>query len=138
MTADPIERWHMLVKNRAIDQLDDLLAEEVVFHSPIVHTPQVGREISKLYLTAAVQVLGNDQFQYVRQIVGQQEAVLEFTTELEGIFINGIDLISWDEAGKIVEFKVMLRPLKAINLIHRLMAQMLAQFNPPPPDPNSD
>ena len=124
MIRNPIQRWHEIVNTRDPSGLDDLLAEDVVFHSPVVHTPQRGRELTTMYLTAALWVLG-DGFHYVREVAGEHDAVLEFVTEVEGIHINGVDLIRWNDEGRIVDFKVMVRPLKAINLLHRKMAEML-------------
>jgi hypothetical protein len=123
--SDPINVWHRLVEQLDVQGLDALLADEVVFHSPVVHTPQVGKAITKKYLAAAFQVLFNDSFRYVRELRGDRDAVLEFVVELDGIAVNGVDLIKWNGAGKITEFKVMLRPLKAVNLIHQKMAEML-------------
>jgi len=125
MQADALANWHRLVDDRNPRGLDTLLADSVVFHSPIVHTPQVGREITTQYLTAAFHVLVNESFRYVREVAGCRDAVLEFMVEIEGITVNGVDMIKWDDAGRIVEFKVMLRPIKAINLIHQKMAEML-------------
>ena len=88
--------------------------------------PQVGKPITTQYLAAALHVFGNDSFRYVREVVGEHDAVLEFMVEIEGISVNGVDMIKWNDAGQIVEFKVMLRPLKAVNLIHQKMAAMLA------------
>ncbi len=125
MTANTIESWHQIVKTRNVAGLNALLAENVVFHSPVVHTPQVGKAITRLYLTAALSVLFNGSFRYVREIVAERNAVLEFVVEIDGISVNGVDMISWDDEGRIVDFKVMLRPLKAINLIHQKMGAML-------------
>ena len=119
--------WHEVASARNVAGLDALLADEVVFHSPVVHTPQVGKKITKLYLAAAFQVFFNESFRYVREIVGPRDAALEFQVEIDGIAVNGIDLIKWNDAGQIVEFKVMIRPLKAINLIHQKMAQLVAR-----------
>jgi len=102
-----------------------LLAEDAVFHSPVVHTPQRGRTLAAAYLSAAFRVFFNPTFRYVREIVGPSDAMLEFETEIDGIVVNGVDLIKWNATGQIVEFKVMLRPLKAINLIHQRMGAML-------------
>jgi len=96
-----------------------------VFFSPLVHKPQQGKQITAMYLGAALQVLGNPSFRYVRDIVGSTEAMLEFETEIDDILVNGVDIIRWNEDGTIVEFKVMIRPLKAINLIQQRMAAML-------------
>ncbi len=126
MAIDTLAVWHRLVERRDAAGLDALLSEKVVFHSPILHTPQVGKDLTKFYLTAAMAVIGNDSFRYVREVVGERDAALEFATEVEGIVINGVDLISWDETGQITDFKVMLRPLKAVNLIHQKMAAVVA------------
>ena len=80
---------------------------------------------STMYLTAALHVFGNESFRYVREVVGESDAVLEFETEIDGIIVNGVDMIKWNGNGKITEFKVMVRPLKAINVIHEKMGEML-------------
>ena len=103
----------------------ELLAADAVFHSPVVHTPQRGKTLTHAYLAAAFQVFFNPSFRYVREVVDGQNAVLEFEVEIEGIAVNGVDMITWNDDNQITEFKVMLRPLKAINLIHQKMAQML-------------
>lgn len=90
-----------------------------------MHTPQIGKAIAAKYLQAALHVFGNDSFRYVREISGPYDAVLEFELELDAIAINGVDIIRWNDEGRIIEFKVMLRPLKAVNLIHMKMGQML-------------
>lgn len=121
----PLTHWHRLVQDRNPRGLDSLLSDDVVFHSPVVHTPQAGKAVTTQYLTAAFHVFFNDSFRYVREVTGDRDAVLEFQVEIDGITVNGVDMIRWDEDGRIVEFKVMLRPLKAINLIHQKMAAML-------------
>lgn len=125
MTDHPLEVWHRLVRDHDPSGLNTLLAEDAVFHSPVVHTPQRGRRLTAGYLSAAFQVFFNPTFRYVREIVGASDAMLEFETEIDGILVNGVDLIKWNDAGQIIEFKVMVRPLKAINLIHQRMAAML-------------
>lgn len=120
-----LETWHRLVRTSDPAGLWDLLAEDAVFHSPVVHTPQRGRQLAFWYLAAAFKVFFNDSFRYVREVVDGPHAVLEFQTEIDGIVVNGVDMITWNDDGRIVDFKVMLRPLKAINLIHQKMAQML-------------
>src|SRR6478736_2676688 len=124
-TSDPIDTWHRVLKERNVRALDTLLAPDAVFHSPVVHTPQAGRAITKAYLAAALQVLGNDSFRYVREVRQGNDAVLEFELELEGVHMNGVDMIRWNDQGQITDFKVMVRPLKAINLLHQKMAAML-------------
>jgi len=125
MQTDPLASWHQLVDDRNPKGLDSLLADSVVFYSPIVHAPQVGKEIATQYLTAAFHVLVNESFQYVREVASSHDAVLEFQVEIEGVTVNGVDMIKWDDEGRIAEFKVMLRPIKAIHLIHQKMAAML-------------
>jgi hypothetical protein len=121
-----LERWHRIVEEQDTNALDAILADDAVFHSPIVHTPQRGKALTRLYLMAAMQVLANEHFRYVGEWYGRDSAVLEFRSSIDGIEIDGIDMISWDATGRIVEFKVMVRPLKAINLLHDLMRRMLA------------
>lgn len=123
-----IPAWHQLLEQRNPNGLDTLLADDVVFLSPVVHTPQLGKTVCKMYLTGAMFVLGNDTFRYVREIHGPRDAMLEFETEIDGILINGVDIIKWNDAGQIIEFKVMLRPLKAVNLVHQKMGEMLQKF----------
>lgn len=130
MKVDTVTAWHEIAKRQDIAGLDRLLADNAVFHSPVVHTPQVGKAITKLYLAAAFQVLFNESFRYVREIVSSQDAVLEFTVEIDGVTVNGVDMIHWDEQGLIDEFKVMLRPLKAINVVHQKMGEMLVRMKP--------
>lgn len=125
MNDHPIARWHRILGQRNPKDLEELLAEDAVFLSPIVHKPQQGKLLTLGYLAAALKVLGNDSFHYIREIIGPHDAMLEFETTIDGTLVNGVDIIKWNEAGKIVEFKVMLRPLKAINLVHERMAAML-------------
>lgn len=122
----PIKTWHELVQTKDASRLDTLLAEDVTFFSPVVHTPQQGKAVTKAYLGAALQVFGNPHFRYVREILGPSDAMLEFETELDGVRVNGVDIIRWNEDGQITEFKVMVRPLKAIQAVHERMAAMLA------------
>jgi hypothetical protein len=126
MNTHPIEIWHGLVKAHDPSGIGALLAEDAVFISPIVHAPQRGKSLTTAYLTAAFHVFFNPSFRYVREILGPNDAMLEFETEIDGILVNGVDIIKWDGAGKVIEFKVMIRPLKAVNLIHARMAAMLA------------
>ena len=128
MIENTIATWHKLLETKDAAGLDNLLADDVVFYSPVVHTPQVGKAITTLYLTAALYVFNNGTFKYLREIISGNNAVLEFTTVIDGITINGVDMITWGVDGKITEFKVMLRPLKAINLIHKMMGEMLQKM----------
>ena len=123
--AKALDEWHRIVRERDPEGLDELLADDVVFHSPVVHTPQAGKAVTLQYLSAAFHVFFNESFHYVRESRGARDAALEFQDEIDGIVVNGIDLLKWSDDGRIVEFKVMIRPLKAINLIHQKMAAML-------------
>jgi SnoaL-like protein len=131
MNQHPIETWHSLVKARDPSGLEDLLADDAVFFSPIVHTAQRGKTATKAYLAAAFHVFLNPSFHYVREILGPTDAMLEFETDIDGILVNGVDIIKWNASGKVTEFKVMIRPLKAINLIHERMAALLAAAGRP-------
>lgn len=124
--AKGLARWHDVIDGGSDPAaLAAITREDAVFHSPVVHTPQVGRAIVVAYLSAAGQTLGNDSFTYVREVVDGDTAVLEFTTEMDGIHVNGIDMITFDEEGMIKDFKVMVRPLKAVNKVWEMMAAQL-------------
>lgn len=125
MAIDTIATWHEVVRSRNAGGIDALLADDVVFYSPVVHTPQVGKAITTMYLSAALKVFFNESFKYVRELCGSHDAVLEFEVKIDGILVNGVDMIKWNDEGKIIEFKVMIRPLKGVNLIHQRMAAML-------------
>ena len=133
-----IEKWHEIMKgdsSEAPNKLDDLLHDDVVFYSPVVYTPQKGKEITKLYLSAASGVFSSEKkgkeekkeskFEYIKEVVHGNHACLEFETEMNGVYVNGIDLITWDENDKIIEFKVLVRPLQAVNTLHEQMGRML-------------
>ena len=133
-----IDKWHDIMKgdsSEAPNKLDDLLHDDVVFYSPVVYTPQRGKEITKLYLSAASGVFSTEKkgkeekkeskFKYIKEVVHGNHACLEFETEMNGVYVNGIDLITWDENDKIIEFKVLVRPLQAVNTLHQQMGQML-------------
>ena len=126
--AHPVHHWHEVLKAGDPSRVPDLLADEVVFHSPVVHTPQEGKPITTMYLQAAFEVLFGSEFRYVREVLSPGEAVLEFETEIDGIHVNGVDMIRYDADGKIVDFKVMVRPLKAIQMLHAKMGEMLARM----------
>lgn len=126
MDLHPIDAWHQIVEASDLSGLDSLLADDAVFHSPVVHTPQRGKALTKAYLSGAFHVLSEGGFHYVREIRGGSDAVLEFELVLDDIEVNGVDIIRWNDAGQIVDFKVMIRPLKAINLVHGRMAAVLA------------
>jgi ketosteroid isomerase-like protein len=130
MTRTALATWHELVRTRNAKGLSSLLADNVVFYSPVVHTPQVGGASTLQYLSAAFHVFFNESFRYVRELSESSDTVLEFEVEIDGITVNGVDMIKWNDEGRIVEFKVMIRPLKAINLVHHKMAAMLQANRP--------
>jgi hypothetical protein len=126
MTA--LDHWRDYIKSHDHKTLWDLLDPDAVFESPVVHTPQRGREITFKYLASAAKVLGGPGFRYVGEWRSDNGAVLEFENEIEGIRINGVDIITFNaDASLITHFKVMVRPLRAINLLHRLMGEQLAR-----------
>ena len=125
MTMAGLDKWYGYMKSHDRTALWDLLHPDAVFESPVVHTPQRGRDVTFKYLSSAEKVLGGPGFAYVGEWRGDNGAVLEFEKEIEGIRINGVDIITFDSNGRITRFKVMVRPLKAINLLHRLMGEQL-------------
>jgi len=120
-----IQKWHDMVHRRDPSGLNQLLADDVVLHSPVVHTLIEGKKMVSLYLHAAFHTFLNESFHYTREVTSDNHHVLEFEVEIEGLYVNGVDMISFDDEGKIADFKVMVRPLKALNLIHQKMANML-------------
>ncbi|RYX96436.1 MAG: nuclear transport factor 2 family protein [Comamonadaceae bacterium] len=131
MNDNPLARWHHMVQAQDPAGLDTLVADDAVFHSPVVHTPQRGKKLTVMYLSAAFQVFFNPRFRYVREIVGANDAMLEFETEIDGITVNGVDIIRWNDAGQVTDFKVMIRPLKGMNVIHQRMGAMLQAAQKP-------
>lgn len=128
----PLARWHAAVAARDPARIPPLLADDAVFHSPVVHAPQVGKPLVAAYLSAAFAVLGAGPFRYVREVAAGRDAVLEFETRIDDTEVNGVDLVRWNEAGLIVDFKVMLRPARAIAVVQERMAAMLARFGKGP------
>lgn len=138
MIEKVIESWHQLLRGEYPSGLDGLLADDVVFYSPVVFTPQQGKELAKLYLGAAGGVFGDASsgqgqssgggLQYTRQIMSGDSAMLEFEATMQGKYVNGVDIIRCNAEGKIAEFKVLLRPLQAVNLVHQQMQAMLEKM----------
>lgn len=124
-TQQGLAEWHTLATAPDPERLARLVAQDAVFHSPVVHTPQEGRALVVSYLSAAAATLGQGEFRYVRELVDGQNVMLEFTCVLDGIQVNGVDIIRFDEAGMIVDFKVMIRPVKAVNKVWEMMAAQL-------------
>jgi hypothetical protein len=139
MGEQNLQKWHAHLKGELPGGLDDLLADDVVFYSPVVFTPQKGKELTKLYLNAAGNTFSEgdqdkapgkeaSKFHYSKEVVCGNHMVLEFETEIEGKYINGVDIITWNDDGKITEFKVMIRPLQAVNMLHAQMKAMLEKM----------
>lgn len=126
-----LKAWHAVIEGGSDPAaLASIIGEDAVFHSPVVHTPQHGRALVTAYLAAAGQTLGNASFRYVRELIDGDNALLEFETEMDGILVNGIDLIRFDADGMIADFKVMVRPLKAVNKVWEQMAAQLERQKP--------
>jgi len=139
-----INKWHAYLLGQLPGGLDELLDDDVVFYSPIVYTPQRGRAITALYLQAAGMTLPGNQsasnsessgeagvgFHYTKEVLTDDTAVLEFETTVEGKYVNGVDIIRCNDKGRIVEFRVMIRPLQAVNLVHHQMAATLERMKP--------
>ena len=121
-----IERWHQFIgggHDPAV--LNALLADDCVFYSPAVFTPQEGHAKAAMYLIAAAKLFGGTDFHYVEEWIGERSAVLEFAATIDGIYVNGIDMIAWNDDEKIVSFKVMMRPFKGLQVIMPKMAELL-------------
>ncbi|MEP2025753.1 MAG: nuclear transport factor 2 family protein [Reichenbachiella sp.] len=130
MNNSPLTQWHLMLESKDLSQLDQLIDEKCIFHSPIVFKPQEGKRLTVMYLTAAFQMFSQaDYFKYIKEIVQDRNAMLEFNAAIDGILIDGIDLITWNESGRITEFKVMVRPLKAIDLIKEKMLAQLSSLS---------
>ena len=121
----PITKWHEVVSTKNYQLLEEILEDNVIFYSPVVFTPQKGKEVTKIYLSAAAEVFEGNSFSYVRELIKDNEAALEFELELDEIKVNGVDLITWNHEKKITEFKVFIRPLQAVNALHQKMGAML-------------
>ena len=120
-----IKSWHDNLHVQNVDFLEEILDESVVFYSPVVFKPIEGKEMTKLYLASAGESFNMESFKYVREVHQAMESVLEFETDIDGIWVNGIDMITWNSAGKIIDFKVMIRPLKAVEIVRMKMVQSL-------------
>ena len=130
--AAALDSWHDIIRSGETSALDTLIADDAVFHSPVVHTPQVGKAIVVKYLTAAAKVLLNGSFHYVREMVDERQAMLEFEVTIDDIVINGVDHICWNDNNQIIEFKVWVRPLKGMQKLHQWMAKTLNVPNDKP------
>lgn len=121
-----IQRWLRMLETGQTEQLDDMLAEDAVFYSPAVFTPQRGRALAVAYLSAAERMFAGTDFHYVETWFGDNSAVLQFAADVDGLSVEGIDMIHWNDDGKITSFKVMIRPFKALQGVIGKMAELLA------------
>ena len=129
MTAKKyIDSWHTIFKSQELDKLDKIIADNAVFTSPVVFKPMEGKEITKMYLFAAGQSFNMDKFKYIREVHDGTNSVLEFETFIDDISVNGVDMIKWNNEGKIIDFKVMIRPLKAVQKVQEKMIESLNSF----------
>ncbi len=126
--AEMSKKWHAVALSGSEAAIAALLHDDAVFESPVVHTPQRGKPITLKYLASAGKVFGDTGFHYVGEWEGKNSLILEFNAEIDGVTVDGIDMITWDDAGLITNFKVMVRPLKAVNMLHQKMAEMLSQM----------
>jgi len=124
-----IHKWHDLINNDDLNKLDAILADDAVFSSPVVFTPMEGKEITKMYLFAAGQSFNMEKFRYTKEIHDGMNSVLEFETYIDDISVNGVDMIEWNEDGKISNFKVMIRPFKAVQKVQEKMVEALESLN---------
>ncbi len=124
-----VQRWMDFVEHdHSAEALAKIIADDAVMFSPVVFTPQRGKMITMAILMAAAETIGNDKFKYTKVFDCGDRAVLEFENEIDGIYVNGVDIIQWNEDGQITEFKVMIRPLKAVQVVHAQMAKMLEEL----------
>jgi hypothetical protein len=142
MIDQVLEKWHAHLRGELPGGLDALLDDDVVFYSPIVYTAQQGKAITTMYLQAAGQALPGERpsasdsshddpgggFRYTKQVAAGDTAVLEFETSVEGKYVNGVDIMRCNDAGRIVEFRVMIRPLQAVEAVHRQMKATLERM----------
>ena len=124
-----IHKWHDLINNDDLNKLDAILADDAVFSSPVVFNPMKGKEITKMYLYAAGQSFNMDKFKYTREVHDEMHSVLEFETYIDEISVNGVDMIEWNKDGKIKDFKVMIRPFKAVQKVQEKMVEALESLN---------
>ena len=126
---DLIQKWHEVLKNDDQGLLENLIADDAIFSSPVVFTPMEGKEITLMYLSAAGKSFNMEKFQYTKEIHDGMNSVLEFETYIDDISVNGVDIIEWNEEGKIVNFKVMIRPFKAVQKVQEKMVEALESLN---------
>ena len=120
-----IHKWHEVIESDDLEMLDEIIADNAVFSSPVVFKPMEGKEITMMYLHAAGQSFNMEKFKYTKEIHDDMNSVLEFETYIDDISVNGVDMIEWNEDGKICNFKVMIRPFKAVQKVQEKMIEAL-------------
>lgn len=123
-----LDTWHKFVNERNIHKLNSFISDDVTLFSPVVFKPIKGKFMVTMYLQAAAEIIANDNFKYVREVVDKQNAILEFETEINGLSVNGVDMLQFTKDGKLKEIKVMIRPLKGVNVVHQKMAEYLEKI----------
>jgi len=124
-----IHKWHEVIESDDLKKLDEIIADDAVFSSPVVFKPMEGKEITMMYLHAAGQSFNMEKFKYTREIHDDMNSVLEFETYIDDISVNGVDMIEWNEDGKICNFKVMIRPFKAVQKVQEKMIEALESLS---------
>ena len=125
LAKDLIHKWHEVVGSDDLSLLDKIIAEDAVFSSPVVFTPMEGKQITMMYLHAAGDSFNMEKFKYTKEIHDGMDSVLEFETYIDDISVNGVDMIQWNKEGKISNFKVMIRPFKAVQKVQEKMVEAL-------------
>lgn len=128
--SQALAHWHSMVAQGDLSTLPSILHAQAVFRSPVAHTPYPGAPVVTLILTTVAKVFTD--FEYLRELSTEDglSVVLEFSAKVNGKQLKGIDMIRFDESGKIVEFEVMIRPLNALQALAGEMASRLAQYLP--------
>ena len=126
--ANYIKKWHEGILEGKMELLDNLLNDNATFYSPVVFTPLERKQITKMYLSAAGLSFNMDSFKYIRELNDGNHSILEFETTIDDVSVNGVDMIEWDDDGKILNFKVMIRPFKAVEIVRAKMVEALEQI----------
>ncbi|MDY0780834.1 hypothetical protein [Tenacibaculum sp. IB213877] len=127
-TTKGLANWHKFVETRNTSSLGEFIDDNAVLYSPVVWTPVEGKFMVTMYLMAAAKIIANDNFKYVREVADDENAVLEFETEIDGITVEGVDMVKFTDEGKLKEIKVMIRPLKAVHIVHQKMGEYLEKM----------
>ncbi|BBP81994.1 MULTISPECIES: nuclear transport factor 2 family protein [Pseudomonas] len=126
--AASLQRWHHLIASQDLSRLPELLHPEAVFRSPMAHTPYPGAQAVNLILNTVIQVF--QDFAYHRELASADglSVVLEFSARVGERELKGIDMIRFDEEGRIVDFEVMIRPMSGLAALGEEMGRRLAPY----------